>query len=395
MPWKESRAMDLRAEMIREYQEGESVAALAEFYGVSRKTFYKWWQRWEAAGVAGLADLSRAPHSHPHAVDAETAAKIVAARQHWKWGPRKLRIKLQQQDPERAWPAASTIAEILQQRGLSHSRRPRARTPPGAGPLGDVTAANQTWCADYKGWFRTQDGARCDPLTITDAHSRYLLRCQLTPTTSTAAVEAVFDAAFREFGLPLRIHTDNGTPFASRAPGGLSRLSLRWVKLGIVCERSRPGTPQDNGRHERLHLTLKQDTLMPPAANPRSQQQRFQRFQNIFNHERPHEALNNATPAQHYAPSPRPFPRRVPALAYGDAEMAVRRVDRSGHLRWSGRHLFVSEIFAGEPLGLRALDDRYLQLFFGPVSLGWVDQRLYRFRRQLPLRLRRQLAHTA
>lgn len=383
--------MDLRMEMIREYQEGESIRALAESYGVSRKTFYKWWQRFEAAGVAGLADVSRAPHSHPQEMDEDVVAKIIAARQRWKWGPRKLLVKLQQQEPEAAWPAASTIADLLLRRGLSHPRRKRVRTPPGAGPLQDVAAANEAWCADYKGWFRTQDGTRCDPLTITDAHSRYLLRCQITPASNTAEVQAVFDAAFREYGMPERIHTDNGSPFASRAPGGLSRLSLRWVKLGIVCERSRPGTPQDNGRHERMHLTLQQDTLRPPAANPRRQQERFRQFQHMFNQERPHEALANATPAQHYAPSPRPFPRRIPEIEYGD-EMAVRRVDGNGQLRWRGEHVFVSQVFASERLGLAALDDRYLELFFGPVSLGWVDQRRDCFRRQLPLPLRRQLA---
>jgi putative transposase len=238
------------------------------------------------------------------------------------------------------------------------------------------------------------DGTRCDPLTITDAHSRYVLRCQITPTTNTTEVQAVFDAAFREYGLPLRIHTDNGSPLASRAPAGLSRLSVRWVKLGIACERSRPATPQDNGRHERLHLTLKQDTLQPPAANPRRQQERFYQFQNIFNHERPHEALENSTPAKHYTPSPRLFPRRIPEIEYGD-ELAVRSVDSRGQLRWRGQHVFVSQVFAGERLGLAPFDDRYLELFFGPVSLGWVDQHRHRFRRQLPLALRRQLAPNA
>ena len=182
-------------------------------------------------------------------------------------------------------PAASTIAELLRRKGLSHARQRRVRTPRYAQPLAAVEQANQTWCADFKGWFRTGDGTRCDPLTITDAHSRYLLCCQIAAKTDTVHVEALFDAAFREYGMPQVIHTDNGAPFASKAPGGLSRLSMRWVRLGIVAERSRPGSPQDNGRHERMHRSLKQETLRPPARNPRLQQRAFHRFQTMVNHE--------------------------------------------------------------------------------------------------------------
>ncbi len=249
-----------------------------------------------------------------------------------------------------------------------------------------VEHSNQVWCADFKGWFRTQDGERCDPLTITDAHSRYLLRCQIVPLTNTREVGAVFDAAFREFGLPQRIHTDNGSPFSSRAPGGLSRLSLQWLKLGIVLERSRPASPQDNGRHERMHLTLKQSTLSPPAANRRSQQQRFHCFQREYNQERPHQALDYQTPAACYVSSPRPYPRRIPELEY-PAGLLLRRVDGSGHLRWQGHHIFVSEVFAHEPLGLRVLEQRYAEVFCGPIPIGYLDGHLYRFQRKLPRRL--------
>ena len=211
--------MDLRVRLIEEYNEGASVAELAETYEVSRKTVYKWLARYQENGAAGLADRSRKPQRSPTELSDEIVKKIIAARQRWKWGPRKLRIKLAAAHPEIVWPVASTIGAVLKRAGLTLRRKLRVRTPPYAQPFATTEAVNQTWCADYKGWFRTGDGTRCDPLTIGDAHSRYLLRCQITPKTDTTNVSAVFDAAFKEYGLPLVIHTDNGTPFASRAPG--------------------------------------------------------------------------------------------------------------------------------------------------------------------------------
>ncbi len=222
---------------------------------------YKWLERHEAEGVAGLADRSRTPLHCPKKVSEESTAQIIAARQRWKWGPRKLRVKLAVAQPKVEWPAESTIGDVLQRAGLTHTRKKRVRTPPYAQPFAAVEEANQTWCADFKGWFRTGDGTRCDPLTITDAHSRYLLRCHITPKTDGVHVEAVFDAAFHEFGLPRVIHTDNGVPFASRAPGGLSRVSMRWVRLGIVPERSRPASPH--------RITGGMNACTPPSSRPR------------------------------------------------------------------------------------------------------------------------------
>lgn len=382
--------MDLRVQLIQDYQEGESIAALAAIYGVARKTVYKWLARHEAEGVAGLADRSRLPHHYPGRVEEEVAAHIVAARQRWRWGPRKLRVKLIAAHPHIAWPAESTIGEVLKRAGLTHPRKARVRTPPYAQPFASVEATNQTWCADFKGWFRTGDGTRCDPLTITDAHSRYLLRCHITPKADGAHVAAIFDAAFREYGLPLVIPTDNGVPFASRAPGGLSRVSMQWVKLGIVPERSRPASPQDNGRHERMHSTLKQAALRPPERNPRRQQDAFDRFREEFNHERPHEALADRTPASCYRPSPRPMPRRVPELEYCD-DVDVRRISQQGSLKWGGQRTFISEIFAYEWLGLRALDERYFEVLYGPVTVGFLDTHRHVFHRALGVALRRRL----
>jgi transposase InsO family protein len=394
MPWKESKTMDLRVQLIQDYEEGESISALSEIYGVARKTIYKWLERHDAAGVAGLADRSRAPQHSPHKLSEDVIAEIIAARQRWNWGPRKLRVKLAAAQPKITWPAESTIGEVLKRAGLTHRRKPRVRTPPYGQPFASIDAANQTWCADFKGWFRTADGTRCDPLTITDAHSRYLLRCQITPRADTIHVAAIFDAAFRQHGLPLVIHTDNGVPFASRAPGGLSRVSMRWVKLGIVPQRSRPASPQDNGRHERMHSTLKQATLQPPERNARRQQDAFDRFLHEYNHDRPHEALADATPASCYTPSCRQMPRRVPELDYGE-DVIVRRISQQGSLKVNGERTFVSEIFAHEWMGLRALDERYSEVLYGPVTVGFFDTFRHLFHRALSVRLRRRLGMEA
>lgn len=382
--------MDLRVQLIQDYQEGHSVASLAEIYGVARKTIYKWLERHAVEGVAGLADRRRTPHHCPSRLGDEVIEQIIAARQRWKWGPRKLRVKLAAAHPHIVWPAESTIGEVLKRAGLTHRRKPRVRTPPFTPPFAEVKAPNHTWCADFKGWFRTGDGTRCDPLTITDAHSRYLLRCHITPKADGVHVEAIFDAAFREFGLPLVIHTDNGVPFASRAPGGLSRLSMRWVKLGILPERSRPASPQDNGRHERMHSTLQQATLQPPERNARRQQEAFDRFRQQYNDERPHEALDDRTPASCYTASLRPMPARVPELHYGD-DLIVRRISQQGSLKMHGERTFVSEIFAYEWLGLRALDERYFEVLYGPLTIGFLDTFRQVFQRRLSVAVRRRL----
>jgi putative transposase len=390
MPWKENRTMDLRVQLVQDYHAGESIAALAEIYEVSRKTVYKWLDRHEAGGVSALADRSRVPHASPGKVSEEVIALIVAARSRWRWGPRKLRVKLVEAQPDMVWPAESTIGEVLKRAGLTHPRKPRVRTPPYGQPFAAVASANQTWCADFKGWFRTADGTRCDPLTITDAHSRFLLRCHITPKCDGAHVAAIFDGAFHEYGLPRVIHTDNGVPFASRAPGGLSRVSMQWVKLGILPERSRPASPQDNGRHERMHSTLKQATLQPPERSARLQQAAFDRFQQEYNHERPHESLADRTPASFYTASCRQMPRRVPELEYGD-DVMVRRISQQGSLKVGGERTFISEIFAREWLGLRALDERYFEVVYGPVRIGYLDTCEHIFHRALSLAVRRRL----
>lgn len=277
--------MDLKRSLIAASKEEEySLAELCRQRGISRQTAYKWLRRYEEYGEAGLEESSRAPKSCPHQVEERVAERIIRARiKHPSWGPRKLLADLSRREPDTKWPAASTVAELLKRKGLVVPRKKRIRVPAQREPVLEANESNQVWCADFKGWFRTGDGERCDPLTITDSWSRFVFRCQIVPKTNFVETKAVFEAAFREFGLPGRLRTDNGAPFATRAPGGLSALSIWWVKLGIKPERIPPGQPQYNGRHERFHRTLKAETARPPASTPRRQQQRFAEFVNEFN----------------------------------------------------------------------------------------------------------------
>ena len=286
-------------------------------FGISRPTLDKWLKRYEQEGVEGFRDRSRAPHHHPNTVDAETEEMIVDFRtEHPDRGPRKIKVELERDHPHRPWPASSTIAEILDHHGLTRRRKRNRKAEPYTEPFAECKEPNDVWCIDFKGWFLTGDGQRCDPLTVTDANTRYLIRCNRVPRTNFGCVKPVLEAAFREYGLPRAIRSDNGAPFATRAPLGLSKLSVWWIKLGIIPERIEPGKPQQNGRHERMHLTLKQCTATPPKATLRAQQRAFRAFQLDYNHRRPHEALGQRTPGELYRPSPRPYPRRIPEISY-------------------------------------------------------------------------------
>ena len=277
MAWKETCAVDERMRFVLAVEAGEeSMAALCRRFGVSRRIGYKWLGRYRAAGVAGLVDRSRAPLCHPQAVPTAIAERCLAVRRaHPTWGPVKVRAWLERQQPEVGWPVASTIGALFDREGLTVKRRRRRRVPPASAPFAACGAANDVWCIDFKGWFLTGDGRRCEPLTLSDAHSRYLLRCQAVGRTDTAHVWPILDAALREYGLPRVLRSDNGPPFASTGAGGLSRLAVLVVKAGVRPERIEPGRPQQNGRHERLHLTLLQDTASPPAPSLRQQLERL------------------------------------------------------------------------------------------------------------------------
>jgi putative transposase len=373
MPWKETCAMTERFKFVALAEaDEETMAALCRRFGISRKTGYKLLGRYAEEGVAGLGERSHAAHHHLHAVSEAIERRIVELRgEHPFWGPRKLRARLRMLDAAAAWPAASTIGEILQRHGLVVPRRRRPRAPGDVSPFAACVDANETWCIDFKGWFRTGDGRRCEPLTVSDAHTRFLLRCQAVRRANTRCVQPLLEATFCEYGLPRVIRSDNGPPFASCSAGGLSQLSVWWIKLGIRPERISLGRPCENGRHERLHGTLKLEACQPPAANRRAQQQRFDAFRRIYNEQRPHEALADATPSMIYRPSPRPYPARLAEVVYPDG-WQVRRVRPDGSIKWGGEHLFISEVLAGEPVGLQETDDGPWCLHFGPVVLGSV-----------------------
>ena len=374
MPWKVSGVVERRKQFIAEYESGEwTIQDLCRIYGISRQTGYVVLHSFQRGGWNALEERSRAPHRHPNQTPKRLEEIVLELRRaHMRWGPRKLKAVLERECGEVIWPAASTIGALIRREGLAVPRRVRRRTPPYTEPFQSATEPNRVWCADFKGWFRTGDGERIDPLTITDARSRYLLRCQAVEKTDTERVRAIFEAAFREYGLPWAIRTDNGAPFASRAIAGLSRLALFWMKLGITAERIDAGHPEQNGRHERMHRTLKAETAQPPQPDRRGQQKAFDEFRHEYNHERPHEALGQQTPASCYRASPREYPVRVPEPEY-DSAMQVRRVRPRGQFTWKCDEVFLSETLIGERVGLERQDDRYWTVYFARFPIGRLD----------------------
>jgi transposase InsO family protein len=369
MPWKTSSVMDEKLRFVFEYErDEETMSGLCARFGISRETGYVWLRRYRERDLPGLVELNRAPHRHPNQAEEAVERAVLELRQaHMTWGPRKLKRVLERDRPGMRWPASSTIGTMVKRAGLVISRSKRRRTEPYSEPLAHAGHCNRVWCADFKGWWKTEDSARVDPLTITDAWSRYLLRCQAVAKTNSERVRAIFEAAFREFGLPEAIRTDNGAPFASSALGGLSRLSVWWMKLGIVAERIEAGHPEQNGRHERMHRTLKQDVRL--AADWHSQQRELDRFRHDFNQVRPHQALDMQTPANLYTPSPRPYPARLPELQYPDS-MLVRTIKSHGHFRWKKNDVFLSEVLWGEPVGLLPAGDGFYDVYFAHMHLA-------------------------
>jgi transposase InsO family protein len=325
MPWKVSGVVEKRKQFLAEYACGAwTMSELCRRYGITRPTGYAVLRRYAAEGEAGLEEGKRAPQRHPNQTPAEIEARVLQLRRRYPlWGPRTLKRLLTNADDGVKWPAASTIGGLLDREGLTRHRRQRRKVEPYQRPFQSVLQPNDEWAGDFKGWIRTGDGDRIDPLTISDSCSRYLLRCQAVEKTDTERVRAIYEAAFREYGMPRAMRTDNGAPFASRAMAGLSRLAVWWMKLGIVPQRIQAGHPEQNGRHERLHRTLQEATSSPPAANRRAQQRAFDQFRREYNEVRPHQGLAQQTPAAVYVSSPRAYPARVPEPEYGSA-MIVR-----------------------------------------------------------------------
>ena len=377
MPWKETSPMDERLKMVSDWICGSyTVTDLSVIYGVSRKTIYKWTERYDEYGIDGLVELGRAPHVHPNRTNNEVVGRLVQfKREHMSWGPKKLLEVLRRQEPEEIWPSVSTAEKWLKRNGLVKKRRYRRRVPPYSEPFLDCDKPNKVWSADYKGQFRTGDDLWCYPLTITDNMSRYLLSCRGLYSPCYIDTRQWFEWTFREYGIPEAIRNDNGTPFAGRSITGLSRLSIWWIRLGIRPERIEAGKPYQNGRHERMHRTLKEDTANPPAASISAQQARFEEFMQEYNEVRPHEALGQRPPATAYEPSGRRYPEKVRSPQY-DEGAEVRRVKRGGEIIFRSSNYFLTELLAGEKVGIKEMDNGCYEIRYGFHPIGVIDLRM-------------------
>lgn len=370
MPWELKRVEDRRIELIEAYESGATMAELCRQFGVSRKTAYKWYNRYLSSGQEGLKDLSKAPRQPVRVfVDNQIDMAIDLKLKKPTWGPKKILSVLNKQHPQLDWPSRAWIYEVFKERNLVTPRRLRRRVP-ATHPLGEVNDSNDVWMADFKGWFMTQDHAKCEPLTITDGYSRYLIACKHMTRKYADYVWAVFEEAFKEYGIPNRIRTDNGPPFGSMGAGRLTRLSINLIKAGTVPEWINPGHPEENGRHERFHLTLKQAVASPPARNLREQLLRIKRFEEEYNYERPHEALDMRTPAESYYKSPRKWDGVLREPEYNTREEMVRKVCQSGCVWLKQEEYYVGQTLTGEYVGLKEIADEEYEVHYGPVTLG-------------------------
>jgi putative transposase len=373
MAWRAATVMDERANFIFELKKSDlSFSELCRRYQISRPTGYKWLKRHTEHSVQGLGDRSHRPHSCPHRVAPEVERRIVELRRRRTWGAPKLRLLLEE---ELGWaPAVSTIHRVLDRHGLVHHRKKRRVQEKPPRPPFEADRPNALWTADFKGQFRLRDGSLCYPLTVQDAYSRFLLDCRALTGPRLELTVPCFRRLFRTYGLPDRIRTDNGQPFASYASlGRLSRLSAWWVQLGVRPEFIQPGKPSQNGRHERMHRTLKRDATYPPRAHLRAQQHAFNDFRRVYNEERPHQALDQKRPATLYSPSPRllatPQPIKYPT------HFEVRWVSQLGNIRWQKQFVFVSRMFKYEPIGLEQLSPGLWAVFYAFHQLGWLDEK--------------------
>jgi len=379
MPWKELSALDIKIEMINLWLNEEyTITELSTNYGVSRKTIYKWIERYNEHGILGLKESSREPFSHPNATP-EEIVKVILDRKKQKmgWGPKKILARLRNEYPDIEWPADSTGNDILKRHGLVMPRKYRRHIPAYTEPFLDCNKSNKVWSADYKGQFRTGDGKLCYPLTITDNYSRYILGCNGLTRPTFYQTKPYFEWVFRQYGLPEAIRTDNGTPFAGSGLGGLSRLSVWFIKLGVKPERIKAGCPQQNGRHERMHRTLKQMTANPPKKDMTQQQKAFNCFIEEYNNERPHEALGQKPPISVYSHSARPYPVKLPKVEYDDND-TIRYVHSNGCIKWNGRLVFLSDPLIGEYVLLKQINEQLWEISYSSYPLGLLDEKRYK-----------------
>lgn len=377
MAWKEENPVGERKTLVEAFMTGRyEMAELLAIFAVSRKTAYKYISRFKEFGVPGLEDMSRASHTHPNKVSEAVCEVLIATKHaHPRYGPLKVLQYLERTRPDLILPAASTIGSLFKREGLVRSRARRRPLVDQKRPrIGEITGPLQLINMDFKGQFRTCDGLYCDPLTVTDTYSHSVLLCKGMLSPNFVDTKKALEVCFREHGVPDAERSDNGEPFvSSRSLGGLSRLGIWFVRLGIVRHRSRPGCPQDNGLHERMHRTLKDETARPPGRNLADQQSRFDLFVPDYNHERPHQTLGGKTPGSLYKPALKTFPERLPKVEY-DSYLEVRQVRTDGTIKWKGKHVYMGEAFVGEPIGLEETAHGIWSLRFGPLVIGILDE---------------------
>ena len=375
MSWLETCPMNERVKFILAYQQKfDDFKTLCERFNVSRKTGYKWLSRYEEEGFVGLQDRSRAPNVVANKISEACRKQILSAKcSHMDWGPKKIIAWLEQEHPNQEWPVASTAGQLLKDYGLVKTRKFRRHVEPYSRPFSDCDEPNDVWSIDYKGQFRLQNGEVCYPLTLTDNFSRFLLACDAFERISTQRIKQVMEAVFKEYGLPKTIKSDNGSPFASTGLGAFTELNIWWLKLGITHERSRAGHPEDNGRHERMHKTLKSSVITPAKNNMLDQQIAFKSFQETFNYQRPHEALGNQRPAWFYQSSPRKFPYYLEEPTYPKS-FEIRRVRLNGTIKWGGIEIYVSQALSNEVIGLKPISDRDFEVYFTSKKFALFDE---------------------
>jgi len=374
MTWRVSKVEEQRKEFINNCHEGKkTLIDICKQFNISRKTAYKWINRYEKEGANGLKDRSRARHNQRQKTSEEVINHIVALKlQKESWGPKKIKIRLEEDFPSIIFPSITTIGSILEKYDLTIPRKYRRRYPEKTDPLSHCQRSNDIWCIDFKGWFKTKDAVKCEPLTLTDAYSRYILYCNKLGINSADYVWDALTKAFEKYGLPTYLRHDNGPPFATAGVGRLSRLSVKLIKAGVIPEWIEPGKPYQNGRHERMHLTLKKEAIFPLQLTLEEQQLKFVEFLKYYNYERPHEGLGQKTPGSIYKPSERVWKGKLEAPEYS-SEYQVKRLREKGQLAWYGTDIQIGRTLGGERVGIKENEEGEWSVYFGPVLLGAIN----------------------
>lgn len=378
MPWKELSSMNQKLSFVREVlRERNSFSGICQVHGISRKTGYKWIERYKEFGQKGLEEQCRAPKNSPHKISDEVRNMLLCTRMdHQFWGPRKILAFLKSKNRRLVLPAASSVGELYKAEGLIKSNRRRIKPVPHPAPVVEGKNPNDVWAADFKGEFRMRNGKLCYPLTISDHVSRFILCCSGQVSNNYPDTRKAFEKTFYEYGLPSVILSDNGVPFST--PSGLSQLSVWWIKLGIKPIRIQPGNPQQNGRHERMHRTLKQETARPPSQDMKFQQKSFDRFVKEYNFDRPHQSLKYKVPSKTYRASPRKMPRKLPKIEY-PLHFEKRAIGSNGEIKWYCNAIFISSALANEHIGIEEIEDGLHQVYFGPLKMGFLHDATNRF----------------